>query len=193
MNVMLLSIAVWAGELSDITPETRDFFHWLSGLIVLPAAAFAGQPFFRSAIRAIAARSLNMNAPISLGILLALTMSVVETTRHAEHAYFDSAIMLLVLLLAGRYLDQAMRRRTRSYAANLSALRTPTASRVEPGGEIVATPAAALTGGDIVLVRPGERVPVDGVVVEGRSEIDQSLVTGETAVGPRLGRAREVL
>ena len=181
MNIMLLSVSVWAGNVSDITPETRDFFHWLSGLIVLPAAAFAGQPFFRSAIRALGARSLNMDVPISLGVLLALTMSVVETARHAEHAYFDSAIMLLVFLLAGRYLDQAMRRKTRSYAANLSALRAPVAARVEAGGEITIVPAAALRVGDAVLVRPGERIPVDGVVADGRSEIDQSLVTGETA------------
>ncbi|VFU09178.1 heavy metal translocating P-type ATPase [Methylocella tundrae] len=180
MNVMLLSVAVWAGNVSDITPETRDFFHWLSGLIVLPAAAFAGQPFFRSAIRAVRARSLNMDVPISLGIFLALTMSVFETARHSEHAYFDSAIMLLVFLLAGRYLDQAMRRKTRSYAANLSALRTPTASRIEANGEIAYVPAVALKAGDIVLVRPGERVPVDGLIIEGRSEVDQSLVTGET-------------
>ncbi len=181
MNIMLLSIAVWAGNVSDITSETRDFFHGLSGLLVLPAAAFAGQPFFRSAIRALRARSLNMDVPISLGVLLALTMSVVETARHAEHAYFDSAIMLLVFLLAGRYLDQAMRRKTRSYAANLSALRTPTALRVEADGELASVPAAALKSGDIVLVRPGERAPADGVVLDGASEIDQSLVTGETA------------
>ncbi len=180
MNIMLLSIAIWAGNLSDITPETRDFFHWLSGLIVLPAAAFAGQPFFRSAIRSLRARSLNMDAPISLAVLLALAMSVFETARHAEHAYFDSAIMLLVFLLAGRYLDQAMRRKTRSYAANLSALRALTASRIEASGEIITVPASALKEGDVVLVRPGDRMPVDGLVIEGRSEIDQSLVTGET-------------
>ncbi len=122
-----------------------------------------------------------MDVPISLGVLLALTMSVVETARHAEHAYFDSAIMLLVFLLAGRYLDQAMRRKTRSYAANLSALRAPVAARIEAGGEISTVPAAALKAGDTVLVRPGERIPVDGLVIDGRSEIDQSLVTGETA------------
>ncbi len=180
MNIMLLSVSVWAGNVSDITPETRDFFHWLSGLIVLPAAAFAGQPFFRSAIRALRAGSLNMDVPISLGVLLALTMSVVETARHAEHAYFDSAIMLLVFLLAGRYLDQAMRRKTRSYAANLSALRAPVAARIEADGAIAIVPAAALKAGDAVLVRPGERIPVDGLIIDGNSEIDQSLVTGET-------------
>src|SRR5260370_6174792 len=98
MNVMLLSVAVWAGTASDITAETRDFFHWLSALIVLPAAAFAGQPFFRSALRALRGGGLNMDVPISLGIVLALTMSVVETVNHAAHAYFDSAITLLVVL-----------------------------------------------------------------------------------------------
>jgi P-type Cu2+ transporter len=181
MNIMLLSIAVWAGNISDITPETRDFFHWLSALIVLPAAAFAGQPFFRSAIRAIRAGTLNMDVPISLGILLALSMSVVETAHHAEHAYFDSAIMLIVFLLGGRYLDQAMKRKTRAFAANLSALRASTALRIGSNGEMTAVPVAALAAGDLVLVGAGERIPVDGIVVSGCSEIDQSLVTGETA------------
>ncbi|HUI21202.1 MAG TPA: heavy metal translocating P-type ATPase [Methylocella sp.] len=181
MNVMLLSIAVWAGNISDMRPETRDFFHWLSALIVLPATGFAGQPFFRSAIRAIRSGTLNMDVPISLGILLALSMSVAETVRHAEHAYFDSAIMLLVFLLAGRYLDHAMRRKTRTFAANLSALRAPTASRIEPNGEMTAVPLAALAAGDLVLVGAGERIPVDGIVVSGCSEVDQSLVTGESS------------
>src|SRR5947209_2056262 len=84
-----------------------------------PAAAFAGQPFFRSALRALRGGGVNMDVPISLGILLALTMSVVETVNHAAHAYFDSAITLMFFLLIGRYCDLAMRRKTRSVAANL--------------------------------------------------------------------------
>ena len=99
MNIMLLSVSVWSGNVTDITPETRDFFHWLSALIALPAAAYAGQPFFRSAWRALRSRALNMDVPISLGVILALGMSLVETANHAEHAYFDSAIMLLFFLL----------------------------------------------------------------------------------------------
>jgi len=99
MNIMLLSVSVWSGNVTDITPETRDFFHWASALIALPAAAYAGRPFFASAWRALKSRSLNMDVPISLGVLLALTMSLVETANHAEHAYFDSAVMLLFFLL----------------------------------------------------------------------------------------------
>ena len=72
---------MWSGNVTDITPEQRDFFHWLSALIALPAAAYAGQPFFRSAVRALLARGLNMDVPITLGVLLALGMSVVETLQ----------------------------------------------------------------------------------------------------------------
>ncbi len=181
MNIMLLSVSVWSGGATDMTQETRDFFHWLSALIALPAVAYAGQPFFRSALRAIRARQLNMDVPISLGVLLAVGMSIVETAGHAEHAYFDSAVMLLFFLLCGRYLDHAMRRKTRAVAGNLAALKAEVAHRFEAGGEVVTVPIAALAPGDRLLVRPGERVPADGSVISGTSEIDDSLVTGETA------------
>lgn len=113
MNIMLLAVSVWSGNVTDITPEIRDFFHWLAALIALPAVAYAGQPFFQSAIGALRNGRTNMDVPITIGILLALVMSVIETINHAEHTYFDSAVMLLFFLLCGRYLDQAMRRITR--------------------------------------------------------------------------------
>ncbi|MET4206353.1 cation-translocating P-type ATPase [Bradyrhizobium sp. LA2.1] len=180
MNVMMLSIPVWSGNVSDMLPEQRDFFHWLSALIALPAAAYAGQPFFRSAWRALSAKTTNMDVPISIGVCLALGMSVVETIHHAEHAYFDAAIMLLTFLLVGRFLDQNMRRRTRAVAGNLAALKAETAAKFVGPDEISQVPVAAIHPGDIVLLRPGERCAVDGTVIEGRSEIDQSLITGET-------------
>jgi Cu2+-exporting ATPase len=180
MNVMMLSVPVWSGNVSDMIPEQRDFFHWLSALIALPAAAYAGQPFFRSAFQALRTRNVNMDVPISVGVVLALGMSLVETIHHAEHAYFDAAIMLLTFLLVGRYLDQNMRRRTRAVAGNLAALKAETATKFVGLGEIAEVPVAAIHPGDIVLLRPGERCAVDGTVVEGRSEIDQSLITGET-------------
>jgi P-type Cu2+ transporter len=178
MNVMMLSVPVWSG--SDMMSEQRDFFHWLSALIALPAAAYAGQPFFKSAFRALRTRNVNMDVPISIGVILALAMSVVETVNHAEHTYFDAAIMLLTFLLVGRYLDQSMRRRTRAVAANLAALKAETATKFVGADEISEVPVAAIDPGDIVLLRPGERCAVDGTVIEGRSEIDQGLITGET-------------
>jgi Cu2+-exporting ATPase len=178
MNVMMLSIPVWSG--GDMIPAQRDFFHWLSALIALPAAAYAGQPFFRSAFHALRTHNVNMDVPISIGVTLALGMSVVETLHHAEHAYFDAAIMLLTFLLVGRYLDQRMRLKTRAVAGNLAALKAETAVRFIGPDEISEVPVAAIHPGDIVLLRPGERCAVDGIVIEGRSEIDQSLITGET-------------
>ncbi|MBO4221459.1 cation-translocating P-type ATPase [Bradyrhizobium neotropicale] len=180
MNVMMLSIPVWSGNVSDMLPEQRDFFHWMSALIALPAAAYAGQPFFRSALNALRAGNVNMDVPISIGVILALGMSIVETIGHADHAYFDAAIMLLTFLLVGRYLDQNMRRRTRAVAGNLAALKAETATKFIGPDEISVVPAAAIRAGDTVLLRPGERCAVDGTVIEGRSEIDQSLITGET-------------
>lgn len=172
MNVMLLSVAVWSGA----ADATRDLFHWISAAIAIPTVGFSAQPFFRNAARALSARRLNMDVPISLAILLAVGMSVYETAQGGEHAYFDAALSLTFFLLAGRYLDQRMRTAARSAAAELTALEVPRALRVS--GETV--PVADLRAGDLVLVRPGARIPTDGVIVEGESEIDTSLVTGES-------------
>lgn len=180
MNIMLLSVSVWAGNVSDIEPATRDFFHWLSALIALPTAAYSGRPFYASAWRALSAGRTNMDVPIAIGITLTVGLSLWQTIRSAEHAYFDSAVMLLFFLLLGRFLDHNMRRRTRSVAENVAALRSVTAFKLLPDGRASEVPLSRIDPGDRVLVRAGERVPVDGEVVSGASAIDQSLVTGET-------------
>ncbi|MGL5447767.1 MAG: heavy metal translocating P-type ATPase [Rhabdaerophilum sp.] len=181
MNIMLLSVSVWSGHETGLSPEARDFFHWISALIALPTAAYSGRPFFDSAIRSLKARAVNMDVPISLGILLALGVSVFETLNSGEHAYFDGAVMLIFFLLIGRVLDQMMMRRTRAVASNLAALRAETVTRILPDGTLREMPAATIEPGDLVLVRPGERIGVDGVIERGTSDLDQSLVTGETA------------
>jgi Cu2+-exporting ATPase len=191
MNIMLLSVSVWAGGITDITPETRDFFHWLSALIALPAVAFAGQPFFASAIKAVRTWRTNMDVPISIGVILALAVSLYETAVSAAHAYFDSAVMLVFFLLAGRTLDHAMRRKTRAAAGNLAALRAETAERVAADGSLVTVPAAALAPGEHIIVRPGDRIAADARVAAGESSVDDSLVTGETA--PRRVRSGDLV
>ncbi|WP_121631319.1 heavy metal translocating P-type ATPase [Tropicibacter alexandrii] len=175
MNVMLLSIAVWSGA----EGQTRDLFHWISAIIVVPAVAFSAQPFFKNAYTALKARALNMDVPISLAILLALVTSLWETTLSGEHAYFDAAIALTFFLLTGRYLDHRTRSVARSAAEELAALEVPRAFRVTPEGEEQVS-VADLRVGDLIHVRPGGRMPVDGVIAEGTSELDRSLLTGET-------------
>ena len=187
MNIMLLSVSVWAGNVTDIDAPTRDLFHWISALIAIPVVAYSGRPFFRSAVRALAALRTNMDVPISIGVVLTLGLSIFETMRSAEHAFFDSVVMLLFFLLVGRFLDQNMRRRTRSVAENIAALRVESAALILPDGSVRDVPLSKVDPGALVLVRPGDRVSVDGVVEKGTSDIDQSLVTGETAlvtVGP---------
>ena len=106
-NVMLLSVSVWAGLASDMDASAQALFHWLSALIALPAIAYSGQPFFRSAVAALRAGRLNMDVPISLGIILASGMSLFQTMRGSDQVYFDAAIMLTFLLLIGRFLDDS--------------------------------------------------------------------------------------
>ncbi|MBX3518658.1 MAG: cadmium-translocating P-type ATPase [Xanthobacteraceae bacterium] len=191
MNVMLLSISVWSGNVTDITTETRDFFHWLSALIVMPAVGYAGQPFFRSAFEALAVRHVNMDVPISLGIVLALGLSLFETATHGIHAYFESAIMLLFFLLVGRYLEQVTRQRMRNAAHNISSLRAITATRID-NKRLVECEVDDLRPGNVVLVRPGDRFPTDGVILEGAGSVDCSIATGETA-GTRIASGSTVL
>ena len=190
MNVMLLAVSVWAGNVSDMTAENRDFFHWLQALVALPAVAYAGQPFFQGAIRGLRAGRVTMDFPIALGVVATLVMSVFETATGAHHAYFDGAVMLLFFLLIGRVLDQMMRRKTRTLAENLAALRRESAGRVDETGKVTEVPVASLAPGDLVLVRPGERMPVDGIVERGSSQADLSLVTGETAPVPLAAGGR---
>ncbi len=175
MNVMLLSIAVWSGA----EGPTRDLFHWISAAIVLPAVGFSAMPFFRNAWMALSARSLNMDVPISLAILLAVGTSLWETSLSGEHAYFDAAIALTFFLLTGRYLDHRTRSVARSAAEELAALEVPRAWRLTGDGE-EQVPASDLRVGDLIRVRPGGRMPVDGQITEGTSELDRSLLTGET-------------
>ncbi|MBV7408515.1 heavy metal translocating P-type ATPase [Maritimibacter sp. DP1N21-5] len=175
MNVMLLSVAVWSGA-SD---ATRDMFHWVSAGIALPIVAFSAQPFFISAWSALRVKRLNMDVPISLAILLASGMSVYEVMNHGENAYFDAAISLTMFLLAGRYLDHRTRAVARSAAEELAALEVPRAHRIV-GDRDEVVPVAELAIGDLVRVTPGNRVPVDGMVETGESEVDRSLLTGES-------------
>jgi Cu2+-exporting ATPase len=175
-NVMLLSVSVWSGA----EDATRDLFHWLSSLIALPAIAYAGRPFFRSAVKAVAGGGLNMDVPISIGVVLAAAMSLYETATGGPHAYFDAAIGLLFFLLVGRFLDHRMRDVARSAAARLLSLSARSAMRIEPDGSVAHVPIAEIEPGDRVRIAVGERVPVDGTVSEGRSDVDLSMLTGES-------------
>lgn len=179
-NIMMLSVAIWAGA----DAGERDLFHWLSAAIALPALAYSGRVFFRSAWQAVRRGRTSMDVPISVGVLLAFGMSLYETIHHGPHAYFDAAISLLFFLLIGRTLDHVMRERARTAVKGLAALAARGAWAIEPGGAQHYVAVDAIRPGMTLLLAAGDRVPVDARIVEGRSDLDVSLVSGESLPRP---------
>ncbi|MFM1813574.1 MAG: hypothetical protein RLZ98_269, partial [Pseudomonadota bacterium] len=179
-NVMLLSVSVWAGLASDMDPALQTLFHWLSALIALPVIGYSSQPFFRNAASALMARRLNMDVPISLGILLATAMSLVQTAKGTEQVYFDAAVMLTFFLLIGRFLDERMRVTARGAAQNLLAFKALHATIIQADGTTERVDADAVLPGTRLLVARGERIAVDGRIEKGLSDIDEAIITGES-------------
>jgi Cu2+-exporting ATPase len=185
-NVMLLSIPVWTG--ADGATET--LFHYISVLIAVPAVAFAGRPFFISALGALKRRRVNMDVPISLGVLLATGMSLYESFIGGGQAYFDAAVSLLFFLLIGRVLDHMMRSRARQAAGRLAQLASKGGMVVSENDEIHYLSLDAIRPGMVLRVAAGERFPVDGTIIDGASDVDRALITGESvpvAIGPDMG------
>ncbi|WP_379552256.1 heavy metal translocating P-type ATPase [Qipengyuania sp. DGS5-3] len=176
MNVMLLSVSVWSGA----EGATRDLFHWLSAIIAVPVIVYSGRPFFASAWMALKYRRTNMDVPISIGVLLATGLSLYETAVGGGHAYFESAVMLLFFLLAGRALDAAMRTKTRAAIGALLSRMGKSAQIIGADGQASTLSADALKPGMIMLVAAGEALAADGVVEKGEGTIDNAMLTGES-------------
>jgi Cu2+-exporting ATPase len=179
MNVMILSISVWSGG-TEMKESTHTLFHWISALIALPTVFYSGRPFFSSAWTALKNKQTNMDVPISLALILACSLSLYETIMANPDTYFDAAVMLLFLLLIGRYLDARLRLRTGDAARRLAALQVTSATRILADGKIETVPAAAISPGDKLLIPAGQRIPVDCRILKGQSDIDVQIATGET-------------
>jgi Cu2+-exporting ATPase len=191
LNTMMFSVPLWAGLFGqELGPATRTVMMWFSGVVGAPCALYAGMPFFQSAWRSLRAGRANMDVPISVGVLLTLALSFEETILRGRDVYFDAAVSLLFLLLIGRWLDHQLRARARSAAADLLALQAPAAVVVGADGTEHRKPLSEVAVGDLMIVRPGERIPVDGEVAAGLSSLDNALLTGETTpVDVRPGAA----
>ena len=177
MNIMLLSVSVWAGA----DTGTRHAFHLLSAALALPAVIYSGNAFYISAWRALVHGRMNMDVPISAGVLLSFGLSLYDAFGNAPQAYFEASTSLLFVLLGGRLLDHMMRRKAKSAVAGLARLMPQGANVVADDGSVDYIPLNDVNPGMRLLVTAGGRVPTDGIVVEGRSELDISLVTGESA------------
>jgi Cu2+-exporting ATPase len=177
MNIMSLSVSVWSGA----EGSTRTILHWICAAIALPALLYSGRVFYESAWRALRHGQTNMDVPISIGVAAAFALSVYDTYHGYDHAYFDAATSLVFFLLIGRTLDYVMRERTRTAVKGLAQLSSRGAMTIRADGEYEYLPLKAITQGTHLLLAAGERVPVDCKVESGISDIDFSLVTGESA------------
>ena len=176
MNVMLLSVSVWSGA----EGATRNLFHWLSALIALPAIAYSGRVFFKSAWSALRHGRTNMDVPISIGVLLTAGISLYETATGGAHAYFDGAVMLLFFLLTGRWLDSVMRDRARDGVAALLKQAATGALVLKKDGSTEWRAAQDIAPNMRMIVAAGERLAADGIVERGHTTFDLSLLTGES-------------
>ncbi|WP_426954412.1 heavy metal translocating P-type ATPase [Muricoccus radiodurans] len=189
-NVMIVSLAVWfAGP--SMGEATRGLMHWLAAAIGLPVIAVAGLPFYRSAWAALRAGRANMDLAVSLGVLAAAAMSLSEAVRNGPYTWFDSATTLLALLLAGRVLDRAARRRALGAVGELLALQGGEVTRLAPDGTAAPVAAERVEAGDRLLVAAGERLRLDGVLEAGEAVLDAAAATGESL--PRRYAAGEAL
>ena len=178
-NLMLLAVALYAGLLDTMAAGTVTFFRWASMCVALPALGYAAMPFFRTAIGALRAGRLHLDLPLSIGITAGLGWGAANVIRGTGEIYFDSLSMLVFLLLVSRWVVLRHQRRASSAAELLLAL-TPTRARRLVDGVQVDVPIEAVVPGDRLAVLVGDVIPVDGVIVEGRSALDVGLLTGES-------------
>jgi len=192
-QLMIYQAALYAGYFQGIDEGTRRLMEWISLGLTLPVLLYAGQPFLAATWSGLKHLAFGMDALVVIGSWAAFGYSLWQMARGGE-VYFDTATMIPTLVLVGRYVEAAAKGRATEAVARLSALAPREARRLErgpDGAEVVRSVAvSALAAGDLVRVVPGERVPVDGVVRAGASEVDESLLTGESrpvSKGPGAG------
>lgn len=179
-NVMLLAIAEYGDLLGAMSAGDRGLFRVASLALTIPALLFSGSVFLRGAWGSLRARRLHMDLPIAVGLLAGFALSTWSTVRGAGPVYFDSVTLLILLLLAGRWLQRRQQRAAFDAAEALLSLTPSVARRVEDH-EVREVPVEALLPGQLCEVRAGESIPVDGLVAAGSSELDCALLTGESS------------
>jgi Cu2+-exporting ATPase len=182
MQVMMYAFPAYIARDGDMTTDIAVLMRWASLLLTLPVVLYSAAPFFKRAWRDVKLRRLGMDVPVALGIGSAFLASLWATLRGSGEVYFDSVTMFVFLLLCGRYLEMVARQRAVRGTEEIGRVVPAFAERLSswPGEIGERVPVAALKVGDILRIRPGEGVPVDGVVIDGHSEADESWLTGES-------------
>jgi P-type Cu2+ transporter len=185
MQVMMIAIALYFGDATGIESHYRNFFNWISLLLCLPVLLYSGHPIFSGALRDIKNKRLGMDVPIALGLSIAFISSVWSTFQQSGHVYYDSIVMFIFFILGGRYFEFMSRRKSTSYLDKTSSILPLFATKVLTNGEQESIELSQLSIGDKVLVKPGDVIPVDGIVIEGQSSLNESIITGESLPAPK--------
>ena len=178
MQVMMFAIGLYAGDFQGMEPSMQRFLRWVSFAVTTPVVFYAAKPFFTSAWRGLLARSPGMDLPVSIAVGAAYAGSIYATLTNAPAVWFDSVVMFVFFLTLGRFLEMRARHRSIDRSVALSNVLPNTVTLVE-GDAQTTIPANQLVPGNIVLVRPGESVPADGIMIDGATSVDEALLTGE--------------
>jgi Cu2+-exporting ATPase len=180
MQVMMIAIALYFGDTTGIEKQYRVFFHWISLLLTLPVILFSGKPLFIGALRDLKNKQLGMDVPIALGLSIAFCGSLVATIQDQGQVYYDSIVMFIFFILGGRYFEFMSRKKSTAYLDKTTSILPLYATRIINNGETESIALNKLVTNDNILVKPGEVIPIDGIVYEGHSSVNESIITGET-------------
>ncbi|MCL1084816.1 heavy metal translocating P-type ATPase [Shewanella glacialipiscicola] len=178
MQVMMFALALYTGYFTDLDVQYRDYFRWVSMIFATPVVLYSAQPFYFSAMRTLLSGKLNMDVSVSIAIGGAYIASCFATINGTGEVYFESVSMFTFFLLLGRYFEQKARQKASVSSSNLHKLVPLTAHLVSENGQ-EEIPAKKLRLNDVILVKPGEIVAADGVVIEGHTSINEAMLTGE--------------
>ncbi|ODS11392.1 heavy metal translocating P-type ATPase [Vibrio scophthalmi] len=176
MQVMMLAVALYLEVFGDLDPEFRNYFRWVSLIFATPVMLYSALPFYLNAWRSIRSKTLGMDVPVSIAMIFAYVASLVATVTEQGEVFFESISMFAFFLLVGRFLEMRARRKAAAASGNLLKLIPAMATTLE--GE--QTPVKTLQVGDKIRVLPGEHIPADGIITQGRVHIDESMLTGES-------------
>lgn len=178
MQVMMLAVPLYIGELRGILAQYEVFIRAASMLFATVVVLYSARPFFVAALRDIRTRHLTMDVPVSIAILLAYFASVWSTVNRGPEIYFDSVCMFTFFLLTGRFFEMRARHRMTRAGNNLLDLMPSVAIKSTPEGDLV-IPSSDIQVGDLLTIKPGQQIPADGIVESGTSAVDEAALTGE--------------
>lgn len=180
MQIMMLAFGLYFGVFGNLDNDTKLFFHWISLVLSTPVVFYSGSIFIVSALNGLSAKTLNMDLPVTIAILITWFSSAWTTWKGHGEVYFESISMFIFLLLIGRYFEHRSRQKA-IMTGNNAARQLPTFARiVDSNGNISEKPAKTIRQGDVIQVKTGDIIPVDCILLQGKTDVDEAILTGES-------------